>query len=395
MRRARSAVARRNRRLARQLRPPLTRPRALDRRPHRPRRRLPVRRPHALHARRHASSRRSPSAGTSPPTASRYTFHLRRDVTFHDGSPFTARNVVASWERALDPGDEERRGAVPLSDHRRARVQRRDGEIDRRTRRAERHHARRHARRAARDLHQDARDARRLGRPAEHPGELRRAPDRHRPVEARRVEARRLSCSSRRIRAYFGGAPKTDTLRARIIAEPSTAVAEFESGNVDVLQIPATEARDWVEDESRKPMLMSTPALELVYIGINTTRGPLTDVRVRQAINYAIDVEPDHRAPDQRPRHPRRRRDSAHARRIRQHAQRRIPTTRRRRSQLLAAAGPPERNRHRALDLHQPDLPSDRRNGPGVPRTPSAFAPRSCSASPPRRAPRRARARRT
>ena len=37
-------------------------------------------------------------------------------------------------------------------------------------------------------------------------------------------------------------------------------------------------------------MLMSTPALELVYIGINTTRGPLIDARVRQAINYAIDV---------------------------------------------------------------------------------------------------------
>ena len=38
-------------------------------------------------------------------------------------------------------------------------------------------------------------------------------------------------------------------------------------------------------------MLMSTPALELVYIGINTTRGPLADPRVRQAINYAIDVD--------------------------------------------------------------------------------------------------------
>jgi peptide/nickel transport system substrate-binding protein len=90
--------------------------------------------------------------------------------------------------------------------------------------------------------------------------------------------------------SYFGGAPKADTLRARIIAEPSTAVAEYESGNVDVLQIPAAEASDWMEDESRKPMLMSTPALELVYIGINTTRGPLVDARVRQAINYAIDV---------------------------------------------------------------------------------------------------------
>jgi ABC-type transport system substrate-binding protein len=90
--------------------------------------------------------------------------------------------------------------------------------------------------------------------------------------------------------SYFDGPPKTDSLRARIIAEPSTAVAEYESGNVDILQIPAIEASDWIEDESKKPMLMSTPALELVYIGINTTRGPLVDPRVRQAINYAIDI---------------------------------------------------------------------------------------------------------
>src|SRR6186997_2977598 len=32
-----------------------------------------------------------------------YTFHLRRGVTFHDGSPFSAHSVQASWQRALDP----------------------------------------------------------------------------------------------------------------------------------------------------------------------------------------------------------------------------------------------------------------------------------------------------
>src|SRR6185369_6337931 len=32
-----------------------------------------------------------------------YTFHLRRHVRFHDGTPFGARDVVHSWERALDP----------------------------------------------------------------------------------------------------------------------------------------------------------------------------------------------------------------------------------------------------------------------------------------------------
>lgn len=33
-----------------------------------------------------------------------YTFYLRQDARFHDGSPVTADDVIFSWERALDPG---------------------------------------------------------------------------------------------------------------------------------------------------------------------------------------------------------------------------------------------------------------------------------------------------
>jgi len=32
-----------------------------------------------------------------------YTFHLRRDVVFHNGDPFTADDVVATWEYGRDP----------------------------------------------------------------------------------------------------------------------------------------------------------------------------------------------------------------------------------------------------------------------------------------------------
>src|SRR6185436_9627454 len=36
-------------------------------------------------------------------TVPQYTFHLRRGVKFHDGTPFVARHVITSWERALSP----------------------------------------------------------------------------------------------------------------------------------------------------------------------------------------------------------------------------------------------------------------------------------------------------
>src|SRR3954464_4342117 len=32
-----------------------------------------------------------------------YTFHLRRGVTFTDGTPLAARQVLVSWQRVLDP----------------------------------------------------------------------------------------------------------------------------------------------------------------------------------------------------------------------------------------------------------------------------------------------------
>ncbi|HEX2721624.1 MAG TPA: ABC transporter substrate-binding protein, partial [Gemmatimonadaceae bacterium] len=88
---------------------------------------------------------------------------------------------------------------------------------------------------------------------------------------------------------YFDTPPKADSLMARISAEPSTAVAEFETGRVDVLYVPEGETRNWEETDEKKALLESAPALRVFYIAINTTRGPLADARVRQALNYATD----------------------------------------------------------------------------------------------------------
>src|SRR5678810_190602 len=43
-----------------------------------------------------------------------YTFHLRHGVKFHDGTAFTARHVVRTFQRALDPATKGGR-AEPLA----------------------------------------------------------------------------------------------------------------------------------------------------------------------------------------------------------------------------------------------------------------------------------------
>ena len=51
-------------------------------------------------------ARVEPALATSwdvSPDGSVYTFHLRRGVTFTDGTPFVARQVALSWQRVLDP----------------------------------------------------------------------------------------------------------------------------------------------------------------------------------------------------------------------------------------------------------------------------------------------------
>jgi ABC-type transport system substrate-binding protein len=244
-------------------------------------------------------TRFTPDAKVEPALAERwdvtpdgltYTFHLRRGVTFHDGSPFTARNVSSSWHRALAP--ETKSGAASFLFPIKGAKDFNGG--------------------TAKDIaglsvRDDSTVIVTLAEPlaiftkmlampvaamvpenvpanfGEHP--IGTGP--WKLVEWKHDDYLLFAKNDK----YYGDVPKTDTLRARVIAEPSTAVAEYESGNVDILQIPASEARDWMEDESKKPQLMSTPALELVYVSINTTRGPLADARVRQAINYALDID--------------------------------------------------------------------------------------------------------
>jgi peptide/nickel transport system substrate-binding protein/oligopeptide transport system substrate-binding protein len=88
---------------------------------------------------------------------------------------------------------------------------------------------------------------------------------------------------------YFEGRPRLSGIRYRVIPEDLTSVMEFETGGIDVLQVPASEYRHYSTDPRWRGRLHSRPGLNCYYLGINCGRPPFDDVRVRRAMNMAID----------------------------------------------------------------------------------------------------------
>jgi peptide/nickel transport system substrate-binding protein/oligopeptide transport system substrate-binding protein len=68
-------------------------------------------------------------------------------------------------------------------------------------------------------------------------------------------------------------------------------VAEFETGSLDVLKIPSAELKRFLSDKRYKDHIQDLAEHRVLYIGLNNGREPLSDVRVRRAINLAVDVD--------------------------------------------------------------------------------------------------------
>ncbi|WP_420593874.1 ABC transporter substrate-binding protein [Deinococcus sp.] len=91
-------------------------------------------------------------------------------------------------------------------------------------------------------------------------------------------------------KTYWGGAPKVANLTYRFIEEPATRVAELQAGRVDIATaIPVAQAA--VVKGNASLSLQAVPSPTVQALRLNFTHAPTDDLRVRQAINYAIDKD--------------------------------------------------------------------------------------------------------
>jgi peptide/nickel transport system substrate-binding protein len=210
-----------------------------------------------------------------------YTFHLRKGVTFHDGSRFSAAAAKLNLERNFLPGSPSYTATPPN-----VREKILGGLIREVTVRDEHtlsvvlRNRKMHLLFLVPMVSPDAL-AKHGARVGEHPTGT--GPFRFVRASAEEI---RLAANP----AYWGGRPRLDELAFRIIPSADRMSQEFLAGRLDFLpEVEPLQVERIVGNAQTK--LMRLPTLSLYYLGLRADRKPFDDPRVRQALTRAIDVD--------------------------------------------------------------------------------------------------------
>ena len=88
---------------------------------------------------------------------------------------------------------------------------------------------------------------------------------------------------------YWKGAPRIGRVVFRPIPEDSARVAALQTGESDIIaSVPPERWKDLQQDKATR---LTARTGTMLYMGLDTFHPPLNDVRVRRALNHAIDVD--------------------------------------------------------------------------------------------------------
>lgn len=92
---------------------------------------------------------------------------------------------------------------------------------------------------------------------------------------------------------YWAGAPKIDGILIKVVSDPDTEKMMFESGQIDIFDLDNARhlISQYKEDEQWKDNIVSKVTFGTKYMAINENIKPFDDVRVRKALQMAIDKQ--------------------------------------------------------------------------------------------------------
>lgn len=210
------------------------------------------------------------------------TFHLRRDVLWHDGAPFTADDVLFTYELLVDP-------ETPTAYADRYRQVAEAQVLDRYTFRVRYYEPLAPALISwAFPVHpRHLLEGVELTRTALASRPVGTGP--YRLVDWRRGERIVLEANP----DYFEGPPYIHRVLYRVIPDSTTMFLELQSGGLDYMGLTPLQYAMQTDTPAfrRRFRKYRYPAFAYTYLGYNLQRPLFQDRRVRQALSYAIDKQ--------------------------------------------------------------------------------------------------------
>ena len=88
---------------------------------------------------------------------------------------------------------------------------------------------------------------------------------------------------------YWEGRPKIDGIIYTVVPDWKAQQIMYEQGELDSLLVPPIDAQKYIEDPVWTDQVLSLEGINLAYLHINQRIEPFNDVRIRKALQLAID----------------------------------------------------------------------------------------------------------
>ncbi|RBY84120.1 ABC transporter substrate-binding protein [Blastococcus sp. TF02A-30] len=204
-----------------------------------------------------------------------WTFALRDDVTFHDGSEFDSADVVYSYNRIID---EELSNSFRFQNVESVEADGPQTVVIRLTQPTPNLLERIGSFKGMAILPENAAEELDLTTEANGTGPFR--------LESSDASSTELTA----FEDYWGGAPSIDGVEFRYITEPAAALTALQNGEVQWTDnVPPQQIESLADDDSVE--LQTTPSVDYWYMAMNFGRPPFDNRDVRRAISFAIDRE--------------------------------------------------------------------------------------------------------